>query len=87
MPVTYTPKVGSIILKKELPQEGPILLNPAKDGSPEHGFVLSINAKDTLDFEAGNKVMYFNHRATAFKMGDDEALVVPVDDVLAVVEA
>jgi chaperonin GroES len=64
---------------KEKPQEGTIL-------STGPGRILDDGKRESMDVQAGNKVLYAKYAGTEFKIDEEELLIVSQKDILAVVE-
>ena len=86
-----------IVVRREEAQEvtagGIVLPDSAKD-KPARGTVVSVGdgkllddgSRSGLQLKEGDRVLFSSYAGEAFKLGDDELLLMREDDVLAVIE-
>ncbi len=64
---------------KEKPQEGSVLaVGP--------GRILDDGAREAMDVQVGQKVLYAKYAGTEFKVDGEEYLIISQKDILAIVE-
>lgn len=84
------PKTGYCFIRRDKPRSLSSLLEVPEDvtGSPEKGVVVQAAPKDFERdlFDVGDSVMFFTHRAASEVIDGENLLVVPMGDVVAVVE-
>ena len=79
--------------REEMTKSGIVLPDTAKE-KPQEGTIIAAGpgrlndegAREPMDVQVGDKVLYAKYAGTEFKVDDDEFLIVSQKDILAVVE-
>lgn len=74
-----------LVQENERTQSGIYIPDTAKD-KPQTGQVVAVGEGEEVKVSVGQKVLFAKFSGTEVKIGNEEHLLLPMDDVLAVVE-
>lgn len=90
------PLLDNVVIKKskeETKTQSGIILSSQPKEEPSIGLVLEVGPGKEVDgklckmgIEKGQKVIYKRYGGTEVKMGDEEYLIISINDILAIVE-
>ena len=97
MPVKVTPLGDKVLVERLEPEDvtaGGIVLPDSAKEKPKEGRVISLGAGKRLDdgkrakpqVKKGDRVLFASYAGTEIKLDGDEYLIMPEEDILAVVD-